>query len=108
MAVNDAYAKATDALADQSELIIDGSGSGTGAINITELAGTGTTVVYREVDTANNGTWAVSSQIDNPAGTWHSQKNDLLVSQSQNVRIRLKNDSGSTIDIAVFGYEVDD
>lgn len=108
MAVNDSYTKATDGLADAGDLIIDGSGAGTGAINITELGATGDCDVYREVDTAGDGTWAVSETIESPTGTWHSQGNDLLVSQTQNVRLRINNTSGGGIDVYAAGYEVDD
>jgi len=108
MAVNDSYTKSTDGLADTNDLIIDGSAAGTGAINITEVGGTGDCEVYREVDSANDGTWAVSVKMDSPTNTWHSQENDLLASQSQNTRLRIKNVSGGAIDVFAAGYEVDD
>lgn len=107
MAVNDSYAKATDALADGSDLIVDGSGSDTGAINITEIGATAGVDVYREVDTANDGSWAASTKIDTASGQFHSQGNDFLVSQAQNIRLRINNTSGSTIDVYAAGYEVD-
>lgn len=108
MAVNDSYTKATDGLADAGDLIIDGSGSDTGALNITELGGGGSANVYREVDTADDGSWAVSVQVDTTSGTWHSQENEFIVSQTQNVRLRINNTSGGTADFFAVGYEVDD
>ena len=108
MAVNDSYAKSTDGLGDTNDLIIDGSGAGTGAVNITELGATGEMDVYREVDSAGDGSWAVSVKIDNIIGTWHSQGNNLLAAQSEDIRLRLNNVSGGSIDVFAAGYEVDD
>lgn len=108
MAVNDAYTKATDGLADAGDLIVDGSNADTGAVNITEIGATGKVDVYREVDTANDGTWAASVTVDQLTGEFGSQGNDYLVSQSQNIRLRVNNNSGGTIDVFVAGYEVDD
>jgi len=108
MTVNDSYTKASDGLADAGDLIIDASGADTGALNVTELGATGDCDVYREVDTAGDGSWAASVLIDTLAGTWHSQGNDFLASQTQDVRLRVNNASGGTIDVYVAGYEVDD
>lgn len=108
MAVNDAFTKSTDGVADAGELIVDGSGAGTGSVQITELGGTGACEVYREVDSAGDGSWAVSIQMDSTTGTWHSQLNELLCSQSQDTRLRLVNVSGGAIDLYATGYEVDD
>jgi len=108
MAVNDSFAKATDSLPDGSDLIADGSGAGTGAVNVTEIAATGAVEIYREVDTAGDGSWAVSVQVDNISNEFGSQGNDYLASQSQSVRIRVRNASGGPIDALIAGYEVDD
>jgi len=108
MAVNDSYIKATDGLADGGDLIIDGSGAGTGAVNITELAATGDCSIKREVDTAGDGSWAVTVSIEDKTNTWHSQGNDLLCSQAQDTRLRINNTSGGTVDVFASGYEVDD
>jgi len=107
MTVNDSYAKATNGLANGGDFIVDGSGAGTGAVNVTELGGTADCDIYREVDTAGDGSWAVSVKIDDVTGNWHSQGNDILCSQSQNTRIRINNTSGGTIDVYSSGYEVD-
>lgn len=108
MAVNDSFTESVDALADAGDLIVDGSEGGTGAINVTEFGATGAVDVYREVDPDGDGTFEVSVNIDTQSGNWHSQGNDLIASQSQNVRIRLNNTSGGTIDVYAAGYEVDD
>lgn len=107
MAINDSYTNEADGLADTNSLTVDGSGAGTSAVNITELGATGACEVYREVDSAGDGTWAVSVQIESTSAGWHSQGNDLLASQSQNTRLRVKNVSGGAIDAYVSGYEVD-
>lgn len=107
MAVNDSFADANDGLADATDWVIDGSSSGTGAVNITELAGGGDAQIYREQDPDGDGTWEIRTQIDTPSGTWHSQGNDLLVSGAANVRLVVRNVSGGAADFQVAGYEVD-
>jgi len=107
MAVNDAFADANTGLADATDWIIDGSGSGTGAVNITELQGGGDAEVYREHDPDGDGTFQVRLRVDAPAGEWHSQGNDLLISTDENVRLVIRNISGGAADYAVAGYEVD-
>lgn len=107
MTVNDAFAAANTGLADATDWIIDGSGSGTGAVNITELSGGGDAEVYREYDPNGDGTFQVRLQIEAASGQWHSQGNDLLVSTAANVRLVVRNISGSAADYAVAGYEVD-
>jgi len=107
MAVNDAFAAANAGLADATDWIIDGSSSGTGAVNVTELSGSAPAEVYRELDPDGDGTFEVRLQIDAPGGAWHSQGNNLLVSTSQNARLVVRNVSGGTADYSVVGYEVD-
>jgi hypothetical protein len=107
MAVNDAFGTSNDALGDTNSLIVDGSTTATGAVELTEAGADGDCKVYREVDTAGDGSWATSVLIDKPTGTWHTRENLLLVSQSQNVRFRIKNVSGGPIAVFAAGYEVD-
>ena len=107
MAVNDSYADASTGIADTGTFTVDGSGSGTGAVLITELGGTGDFNVFRDVDTTDDGTYDATTQIESTTGEWHSQANDLICSQSQNVRLRIKNVSGGSITVFVSGYEVD-
>ena len=104
MAEGDPY-KAQANLADSDELIIDGTNSETGAIDVTELAGTGGANVFREVD---DGTTTVSTLIEQPTDDWHSQKNILVVSQAENTSIRIVNTSGGDADYLATGYEVTD
>lgn len=108
MAVNDSFAKGTNDLADGGDLIVDGSGADTGAVNITEIFASGGVDVYREVDTVGDGSWAVSVNIDSESSNFGSQGNNYICSQSQNVRLRINNNSGSPSDIGAAGYEVDD
>lgn len=104
MAEGDPY-KAQANLGDSDELIIDGTDSSTGAIDVTELAGTGDANVYREVD---DGSIIVSTLIEQPTDDWHSQKNILVVSQAENTSIRIVNTSGGNADYLATGYEVTD
>ena len=108
MAVNDSFAKAADDVSDAGDLIVDGSGAGTSAVLVTEMGATGDCDIYREVDTAGDGSWAVSVKIETLETTWHTQGNDLLCSVSKDIRLRISNVSGGSIDIYTSGYEVDD
>lgn len=107
MAVNDSYTKPANGLADGGDLIVDGSGAGTGAVNVTEIGATGASDIYREVDVDGDGTYEVSIKMDAKTGEWQSQGNDLLASQSQDIRLRINNTSGGVIDVYTAGYEVD-
>jgi len=108
MADGDPFVASSTGVADGGDFVIDGSSSSTGAIDLAELGGTDGADVYREVDTATDGTWATSVLIEQATGTWHSQKNVLTVSQSANVRLRVNNTSGNTADFYGTGYEVSD
>jgi hypothetical protein len=107
MAVNDSFADANTGLADATDWIIDGSSSGTGAVNVTELGGGADAEIYREYDPDDDGTFEIRLQVDAPTGSWHSQDNDLLISTSENARLVVRNVSGGAADYAVAGYEVD-
>jgi hypothetical protein len=108
MALNDTFEVSSTALADAGEFIIDGSSAGTGAAEVFELAGTGAAEIYREVDPDADGTFEISTLIDTTSGDWHSQKNQLVVSQNNDVRIRVVNTSGGSADYYAVGMEVDD
>lgn len=107
MGINDTFQKSTVGLADTNEFIVDGSSSGTGTVRITEIAGTGAADIYREVDTNDDGSWAYRSKVDTTTGEFHSQLNGLRVSQSNNLRLVVKNVSGGQNDFTAVGYEVD-
>lgn len=108
MAINDSFEADATGVADSGEFIITGSGSETGAAEVFELGGSGAAEIYREVDIDSDGTWEVSVLIDSTTEQWHSQKNQLVVSQSKNVRIRVVNTSGQTANFFATGMEVDD
>jgi hypothetical protein len=108
MAVNDTYAASAAGVSDSGDFIVDASSSGTGAVEVGELGGTGSADVYREVDTNGDGTYEVSVLIDQVTGSWHTQINGLVVSQSEDVRIRVNNTNGSAADFYAVGMEVDD
>jgi len=109
MAQGDRVVVASTGVADASSVTLDGSESSTNAVDVTELAGTGSADIYREVDTAGDDSWAASFLIDQVTGNWHSQK-DILhasnTSSTEDVRIRVENTSGGAADFMIFGYEV--
>lgn len=110
MAVNDTYVKSSTGVADGADLIVDGSGSGTGEIDVSELGGTNGAAIYREVDTANDGSWSTVVEIDNNSGNWHTQLNNMRCVKNpvngDSVRLRINNDSGSSGDYYVLGVEL--
>jgi hypothetical protein len=108
MTVNDAYVESAQGVVDGGTLVIAGAAADTGAAVIGEIATTGAAEVTREVDPDGDGTFEVSVVIDSFSVGFHSQGNDLLVSQSQNTRLVVTNTSGGAIDAAAIGYEVDD
>lgn len=107
MARNDPYF-VHDTLDDTQELSIDGGQAGTGAAEITELGGGEDAEVYRDVDTNGDGTYDESHLIDEVVGEWHSQLNELIVSESENTRLRIVNISGeNSVFYYASGIEVD-
>lgn len=114
MAINDAYTKAVSGLADEGTLVIDGSEAGTGAVEITELGGTGDAVITKETDSDDDGVYDTVVTISTPddeenpsQGEWHSQDNNFTVSESQNHRLVVENVSGGENDYFATGFEVD-
>ena len=107
MATGDTYYTSSTGIADTGDLIVDGTGAGTGAAEITELGGTGACDIYREVDTAGDGTWATSVLIGQVSANWHAQINELFCSSAQSVRLRINNTSGGPIAAYAGGVEVD-
>ena len=107
MAVNDTFKNSTVGLADTNEFIVDGSSSGTGAVRITEIDGTASAEIYREVDTNDDGSWAYRSEVDIANAEFHSQLNGHRVSQTNDIRNVIKDTSGRHADFAVIGYEFD-
>lgn len=113
MAIND-HAADGEVLAAGGTLVIDGSGAETGAIEVTELGATVDAEVRKETDIDNDGTFEVSVTVadpnssDNPTtGVWHTQDNNLTVSQSQNHRLVVENISGGQGQFYYSGFEVD-
>lgn len=109
MAINDTVVVENDAVASGGDLIIDGSTTGTGAVQITELGGGVSADVYREIDVDGDGTFEVSIGIATGlSADWHAQINELRCSSTSNTRIRINNTSGGSGALFAVGYEVDD
>jgi len=108
MTVNDVFHVDETGVADGGEVTIDGSSAGTGAAEVFELGGTGAAELYKESDPDGDGVFEVSVQIDVIGAEWHSQLNQLVVSQTNNVRLRIVNSSGGSADYYGTGMEVDD
>lgn len=108
MALNDTYEQEATGVASGGDFLVEGSAAATGAAEVFELGGGAAADVYREIDVDGDGTYEVSILIESLTGSWHSQKNQLVVSAGKNTRIRVNNTSGGAADYYAVGMEVDD
>lgn len=108
MAVNDVYHVADEAVAADGSLIAPGSEAETGAAEVFEIGGDVDVMVYRETDVDGDGTYEVSVLIDAFSAPFHSQKNQIVVSTSNNQRLRLENKSETAGSLYATGLEVND
>jgi len=108
MAIGDFFSKTEADVANGSDMIVDASTSATGAVEIHTIATSGSADVFKEVDTTGNGTYDVSITLDSQTEAFHSQKNKIEVSNTDDMRLRINNTSGSPIDVHVTGIEVSD
>lgn len=106
MAVRDFYSAAADELAAAGDLIIDGSGTTTGAVEIHSIGHSGSCEVYLETDPAGTGTWTTSILVDSFTGAGYSQQNKIEVNGTDAMRLRVTNTSGGPADFIVTGEEV--
>ena len=88
------------------DLIVDGSTSSTGAVEIHTVATEGAASVVKEVDTADNGTFDISIPVESADDAIHSQKNKVEISSSENMRLRITDSTGSSQGMHVSGIEV--
>lgn len=115
MAINDRYTASNDGLANGSDFNVTASGTGTGVVELQELAGTGDCDVFLEIDQGQTGTFEVSVKIGSAtddvydtSGNWRIQEPAHWIGNdgsNNEVRIRVNNTSGGTIDVAAIGYE---
>jgi len=108
MAIGDFFSKTEAGVANGSDMLVDGSTSSTGAVEIHTVATSGAADVFKEIDTTGDGTYDVSITIDSQTEAIHSQKNKIEVSNTDDMRLRINNTSGSAIDVHVTGIEVSD
>lgn len=108
MAINDVYHVADDAVAPDGSLAVPGSEAETGAAEVFEVGGDVDVTVYRETDVDGDGTFEVSVLIDAFSAPFHSQKNQIVVSTSNNQRLRLQNEDDTAGSLYATGLEVND
>jgi hypothetical protein len=106
MGLNDFFRQSEQGLNSGGVLVIDGSGSETGAVEIHEVFASGPIEMRKEVDTNGDGSFNLSVVIESLDSPFHSQKNQIEVSQSKGVRVKIVNTDSSNIDCAVNGIEV--
>ena len=109
MAINDVYHE-TASVDPGDDLVVDAAGTGTGAAEVFEVGGEVDVVVYRETDIDGDGTFETSVQVDAFSGPFHSQKNQLVVSQANNHRLRIHavDSNEESGDVYATGMEVSD
>lgn len=108
MAINDTVVVADSGIADNNSLIIDGSSTETGSVEVFELGGTVGAEIYKETDLDGDGSYEVSVAVDTTSNSWNTQQNQLVVSQSNDHRLKILNTSGGSGDFYAVGMEVDD
>lgn len=106
MAEGDFFVNTTTDVASGDSATIDASSASTGAAEIHTISTTEAAQVFEERDTNSNGTYNVSFLVQSNAVELHSQKNKIEISSTRNMRLRILNDSGISIDIQVTGIEV--
>jgi len=105
MAAGDFFAK-TKSVSPGSVLIVDGTTSSTGAVEIHTVASTGAITAQTQVDSNGNGTFDITLTVDETASAVHSQKNKIEVSKLDNIRLRIINEDSATNSIHATGVEI--
>lgn len=106
MAINDFFKTHAKDLAPGDQLIVDGSSSETGCVEIHEVFASSGVGIYKEVDTDNDGSFSLSILIESQTDSFHSQGNQVEVSGENSVRLRLVNTSNASADYVLNGIEV--
>jgi len=107
MTTGDFFTK-SDTVSANSELIIDGSGAETGAVELHTLATEQAATVFKDVDVDGDGTFEIQIEVEAQDGALHSQKNKIEVSSTKNMRVRIVDAAGSAQGMHVTGIEVPD
>lgn len=108
MAINDVYHRSDPSVAPDGELIADGTNAETGAAEVFEVGGDVDVTIYRETDTTDDGTYDLSVPIDAFPGPFHTQQNQIVISDSNNHRLRIVNEDTEAGPIYLTGMEVND
>lgn len=88
------------------EFVVDGSTSETGAVEIHTIIASAAQQVFKEVDTNGDGTYDLSVTIADTGNPLHTQKNKVEVSNESDIRLRVKDKSGTAQGVHVTGIEV--
>jgi len=107
MAQGDFFTK-SDTVSANGELIIDGSTTGTGAVELHTFATEEAATVFKDVDVDGDGTFEIEIELVAQSGSLHSQKNKIEVSSTKDMRIRILDTAGNGQGIHVTGIEVAD
>jgi hypothetical protein len=96
----------SDTVPANGELIIDGSTAETGSVELHTFATEGPATVFKDVDIDGDGTFEIQVEVTAQGSAFHSQKNKIEVSSTDNARIRIVDTSGDGQGIHVTGIEV--
>ena len=88
MAAGDFFAK-TESVLPGSALIVDGTTSLTGAVEVHTVASNTPVIVEKQVDGNGDGEFDMSVVVDESSSSIHSQKNKIEVSEVDNVRLKI-------------------
>jgi len=108
MAVNDVFQSEAQGVADAGTFSVDPSTAATGAAEVFEIMGSAGGIIYKQIDAAGDGTYELEFEIDRFGSAFHSQKNQIVISDSKNSRLVVENNSGGTADYSITGMEIND
>lgn len=105
MAQGDFFAK-TELISSDSALIVDGTTSSTGAVELHTVASNAPVKVETQIDSNGDGVFDLSIIIDESTSSIHSQKNKIEISQAHNIRVKVTNNGTEQSSIHVTGVEI--
>lgn len=99
----------TFALDSGERQVIDPAQAETGAVEITEISGNAGMTMYRTIVIENAENPNREILLDETQGSFHSQRNAILISSSLETEIVIENTSDvANVPYSVIGMEVDD
>lgn len=105
MTAGDFFSK-TGSIPPGSALIVDGTTSSTGAVEVHTVASNAPVIADSQVDSNGDGSFDLSITVDQSSSPIHSQKNKIEVSKLDNIRLKITNNGSEQSVIHVTGVEI--